>query len=127
MRALSDPLSWSDAWSTQDQYSDASSTPDREADWAIFDHCGERSGDQPFSEDDGADVTRLLGGSPVPSGATEAAAAFAISVGWAPEDPTFFRKNLKTKSDVAGCRLQTFTYDDMTGLFLKFVSWVPTS
>jgi hypothetical protein len=48
-------------------------------------------------------------------------------VGWAPEDRTFFRKNLKTKKDIAGCRLQIFTYDDKSGLFLKFVSWTPTS
>jgi len=96
-------------------------------DWTTTDELSERSGNQLFTDDDGADLTRLLGGSPVPTGATDAAAAFAISVGWDPEDPTFFRKNLKTKKDIAGCRLQIFTYDDMTGLFLKFVSWTPTS
>lgn len=47
---------------------------------------------------------------------------------WRPDqDPTFFRKNLKAKKDIAGCRLQIVTYDDMSGLFFKFVSWTPTS
>jgi len=48
-------------------------------------------------------------------------------VGWAPEDPTFFRKNLKTKSEVTGCRLQIYVNDDRTGLTLRFVNWVTTS
>ena len=75
-------------------------------DWTTTDLFSEQSGNQPFSEGHVTDLTRLIGGSPVPAGAIDAAAAFAISVGWAPEDPTFFRKNLKTKSEVTGCRLQ---------------------
>jgi len=96
-------------------------------DWTTTDKFSERSGNRPFDEGHVTDLTRLIGGSPVPAGATDAAAAFAISVGWAPEDPTFFRKNLKTKSEVTGCRLQIYVNDDRTGLTLRFVSWVTTS
>jgi len=41
--------------------------------------------------------------------------------------PDVLRKNLKTKSEVTGCRLQIYVNDDRTGLTLRFVNWVTTS
>ena len=50
-------------------------------DWAIFDHYGERSGNQPISEDVGAELRRLIGGAPVPAGAIQAATDVAAALG----------------------------------------------
>jgi hypothetical protein len=96
-------------------------------DWATFDNFGEHSALGATFEDEVTDVRRLIGGNPVPPGGTDAASAFAVSVGWSPETTSFFRKNFETKSGPAGCRLQISSTNDMSSLFLWFVSWVATS
>jgi hypothetical protein len=92
-------------------------------DWVTSDKYAERSGDQPFSEETGASLTRLLVGSPLPAGAADAAGAFATEQGWSPDIPQYFRKNLTTWRGVSGCRLLIGHDDSMTSLTLEFVSW----
>jgi hypothetical protein len=92
-------------------------------DWAISDNFAERSGDQPFREDTGADVTRIVVGRLVPTDAIDAAEAFAVSVGWSLKSPQILGKNLTPKN---GCQLTIGINSTRTGLTFMFVSWVTT-
>lgn len=92
-------------------------------DWVTSDKYAERSGDQPFREDVGADLTRLLVGDPVPASAAEDVGVFAVTAGWVPDIPQYFRKNLTTWRGVSGCRLLIAPNGSMTSLTLQFVSW----
>jgi hypothetical protein len=94
-------------------------------DWAITDKYAERSGDQPFNEETGAILTRLLAASPVPTTAVDIAAQAAISAGWLPDIPQYYRKNLSYKGKTSGARLLIAVSDDHTSLTLEFVSWTP--
>jgi hypothetical protein len=95
-------------------------------DWAIFDHYGERSGNQPISEDVGAELRRLIGGAPVPAGAIQAATDVAAALGWSRDSAAILLKRLETTDGAIGARVAIIAYSDYSVLLLDYWMWGQT-
>jgi hypothetical protein len=92
--------------------------------WMTFDQESQISGNQPLTTDVGAELTRTIGGSPVPPTGVHDAIAFAIDAGWVEERPQVLKKDMRDQDVVASSMLVISARDDMSAVIMKFTSLV---
>jgi hypothetical protein len=89
-------------------------------DWTTFDNSGPISYAEPFTTDTGAELDRLIGGTPVPKGAMQAATDVAVALGWSPERTFFLGKTLQTKGGPVRARVQISVAEDYSSMLFAF-------
>ena len=91
--------------------------------WTTFDNFALMSGGEPFTTDSGAELRRLIGGTPVPTGAIQAAVDVAVTLGWSPDKASILLKTLETKDGPIGARVEISIAGDYSSMLLDYWMW----
>ena len=93
--------------------------------WLSYDDLSERSGNQGISTDGGAELTRTIGGTPVPTTGLASAREAALAAGWSESGKQVFTKSLLDSEGSLGAWASISTREDMSAVLLHVISVIP--